>query len=343
MNCRMILLARTALGMTQQELADAAGISQSTISKVESGLMTLEDNQVESLARALRIPRTFLDLPDRAHGLPISYRRRKSIGQRELAKLEARLNIVRIRVLQIVRLSPPDPVIPLPSLDIEEFGSPEEVARMARRHFRLPRGPVENVTQVIEDAGVFVFAVDFETMAVDALSIIMPSEPPFIFVNTRFPGDRLRFTLTHELGHLIMHAGNMRPDMETEADRFAAEFLVPEDEIRPQLVAFTLTKLLTLKRYWKVSMHALVYRAAELDVITSRTSQRWYQRLSQYRRTGEPAPIPPEKPTLIFELTTMYREELNYSEQELAAVLHAHVEDLYGVFIARPYLRLLTA
>ena len=55
------------------------------------------------------------------------------------------------------------------------------------------------------------------------LSHLLPESRNF-FVNTEIPGDRLRWTLAHEIGHVVMHL-MPSPDQEKEADRFAAERL----------------------------------------------------------------------------------------------------------------------
>ena len=51
-----------------------------------------------------------------------------------------------------------------------------------------------------------VISVDFETPRIDAISRWMPGLPPLFFVNKDIPKDRYRYSLTHELGHVVMHA-----------------------------------------------------------------------------------------------------------------------------------------
>jgi hypothetical protein len=72
-------------------------------------------------------------------------------------------------------------------------------------------------------------------------------------MNSTVPGDRYRFTLAHELAHLVLHnhpAGD--EEMETEADEFAAEFLMPAKEVRPYVAAPSLGRLGRAKAHWKV-------------------------------------------------------------------------------------------
>ena len=48
-------------------------------------------------------------------------------------------------------------------------------------------------------------------------------------MNSDMPGDRHRFNLAHELGHALMHR-HSTGECESEANRFAAEFLMPKEE-----------------------------------------------------------------------------------------------------------------
>src|SRR5437588_10942690 len=83
------------------------------------------------------------------------------------------------------------------------------------------------------------------------------------------PPDPERYSLAHELGHLVGHSAP-HPTMEEEANRFASEFLMPAADIRASLHDITIPRLAALKRYWKVSMAALLRRAYELGTINER-------------------------------------------------------------------------
>jgi len=54
---------------------------------------------------------------------------------------------------------------------------------------------------------------------------------PLFFFNRDLPPDRIRLTLAHELGQ-YSYAQHSTPEAEEQAYAFAAEFLVPEDELK---------------------------------------------------------------------------------------------------------------
>lgn len=107
----------------------------------------------------------------------------------------------------------------------------------------MPIGPVRQIYKWIEAAGVFAFERDFSTARVDGLSQVVDGVAVML-INSTFPVDRKRLTIAHELGHIVLHSGRYIPeDPEDEANRFAAEFLMPETAIAPYLNKVDLASL----------------------------------------------------------------------------------------------------
>jgi Zn-dependent peptidase ImmA (M78 family) len=185
---------------------------------------------------------------------------------------------------------------------MEKCGGPRECAKRLRHMWQMPTGPVRSVTAKIESAGGLVFRCPFGGIKVDGISqwpLDAPHLPPVFFVNEDSPGDRQRWTLCHEIGHVVMHhLPTEQP--EEEANLFASEFLMPEDEIGPELSRMTLQKAAALKAYWKVSMQAIIRWAYELGRATKNQYQYLFKQLS-YRgyRKCEPVLIPTEEPLMM--------------------------------------------
>ena len=99
-------------------------------------------------------------------------------------------------------------------------------------------------------------------------------------LNILAPTDRRRVTLAHELGHLCLHSQGVPDDVEADATAFSAEFLMPEETIRPQLRNLSLGRLHDLKRLWGVSMQALIERGHQLGTVTPRERTNFYKRFS---------------------------------------------------------------
>jgi hypothetical protein len=187
------------------------------------------------------------------------HRKRQDVPAKTLAKIHAVINIKRIHLTRLLRAADL-PECRIPKIETDDLDSSftvkriADIARRTRALWMLPPGPIENLCGAIEDAGGVVIPCDFETLRVDAVSQWVPSLPPLFFVNNVIPQDRLRYSLAHELGHLILHQmthenadPSLTPHAEQQANAFAAELLLPEREIRPDLFDLTLPRLAVLK------------------------------------------------------------------------------------------------
>ncbi len=133
-----------------------------------------------------------------------------------------------------------------------------------------------------------------------------------------------------------MHSGILpshKRDIGHEANKFAAGFLLPEKEIKKDFSfkeGITIALLGELKRKWKVSMIALLHRADDLGFVTKNQKQYLLQQFNTLRiRRREPVELdfPQEKPTLLRDLITKYKNAHKFSAKELAASLHLEVEE----------------
>ena len=343
-NPKMVSLARDFRGLTQIDLAELLGVQQGAISKIEGGITRISDEMLEDLSRALDLPPRFFLQTDPVYGLGMHayvYRRRQNVSAQARKRIEARVNLLRIhtdRMLQSTDVRAPLRIPHITTADTNK--SPEDIADAVRARWLIPSGPIDNVTSMLEDAGVIVISCNFDTMAMDATSIWLPGKNPLVFINESIPGDRYRYTLCHELGHLVMH-NEPSEYMESESDQFAAAMLMPERDIRSDLHEVTLKHLARLKPYWKVSIQALLERAYSLRRITKNQRRYFYIKLSkQGYRTREPVPLERETPTLHRMLLDVHANSLGYTVDDFAHLFSLSPElasEFY--FYGKPRLR----
>lgn len=335
-----LTLAREAREMTQAELSEASSITQGTLSKIENGQIDPSAECIVRLATALRYTEKFFVRHIEYRNLPITfYRKRARVKSRTVRAVRARTQIVREQ-LRILLRSADIPELRIPMIDSREHRSDiESIAQEVRTHLHLPPGPIDNLTATLENAGVLVSRCDFGTTQIDALSVYEPGDlPPVLFVNPEAPGDRLRFSLAHELGHLVLHHHLAAPPehvhTEDEADRFAGEFLMPRRDIRSHFAGrIDLAMLARLKKHWRVSIQALIIRARTIGRIGERYQRMLFAQLSsQGMRKQEPVVIPREEPSLMAELVDFYVDNLGYSFPELADALCIEVQELREMF-----------
>ncbi len=257
---------------------------------------------LSALANVLGVTTDFLGGAGRSEGamaIDAHMRRHATAKPTVWRQLEARLNMYRMHaryLFEEVSLVVEQRIPTFDPIDVD----PVAAARLVRMQWRVPVGPVRHLTQWMEAAGCLIIEEDFGTSRVDGLSQWI-GDYPVVLLNLRSPTDRRRLTIAHELGHLVLHATHVSPDLEQEANLFAAEFLMPAEMIRPQLRNLTLGRLLDLKREWGVSVQALIERAKELRLITSAQRVNLYKTLSARGwRTREPISdeLPPERALL---------------------------------------------
>lgn len=345
-NPSMLMIARESRGLTQGELALSIGMQQGTISKLESGFLPASTEHAQKYAEQLSYPVDLFFQKASFRELPVTFYRKKAKTTKTATdRLRAMTTIRRLHLQKLIeRAELPDLSLPLVNLS-EHQGNVEGVARELRIGWHVPPGPITNLTNLLEDKGIVVVRCDFGANDVDGFSIFEKGEklPPLIVVSNTLPGDRLRFTLAHELGHIILHSHQLIPtqECETEANRFASEFLLPTAEIKGYLNAVTMNRLMDLKQFWRVSMGALLQKAKSLETVTSYQHQRLWREMSQLGyRAKEPIELPVEEPSLLNELARFHVEELGLSSQSVCDLLCLHPQEAQAMYsFAKPTLR----
>ncbi len=342
-NPHMLTLARDARSLTQEELAILVSVGQGTLSKYETGIQEPPHSFVQALGQALGYPDEFFYEAGRPYGLPpFHYRRRKKLSKKVLGRIVAEMNIRRIHLSKMLLSFERKSNTFIPEIDRDDYMgkskaplSIEDVARTVRELWMLPSGPIPNMVDLIESNGGIVIPCDFGTDLLDAMSQRIDGMPVLVFINVNAPADRLRHTLAHELGHMILHTTTVKDDevMEDEADLFAGAFLLPADEIKPQLRKFDLRQLANMKSYWKVSMAAIAVRADRLKLITPYQSKMFWIEMSRlgYRKR-EPNEPPKEMPNLLRQMVSFHMKKLGYSAVDMAKLLHLRVAEFQSMY-----------
>lgn len=157
---------------------------------------------------------------------------------------------------------------------------------------------------------------------------------PLFFLNSDVPMDVLRWTIAHELGHLVMHSMPTSEYLELQADAFAGEFLAPRRLILPDLKRLIFSRLPALKMHWRLSMKALINRAETLGVIDRDSAVKMYKKYSARRwNFAEPHALPMEEPTLIQSAAKVHLGDHGYTVDELAQAVRLSKGELVTEFL----------
>lgn len=255
--------ARRYLGETQKQFAETIGLSQSRLSALENlGLAAVADDVLVSLTEHTGFPPEWFHRPSASAIDEIQFRARLTFRAVDRHRTVACAGMVHESFATMRSQLEAIPV----RLERRPGDDPRRAARAARAALGLTSGPVSNLTLPLERYGVALLALPVVSGKHDGFSWWnREGGYPVIATMAGGPGDRLRWTLAHELGHLILHSTESGREIEREADEFAAELLTPlaqmeaEMPLRPKLTA-----LYALKVKWGVSVQSLIRRAKDL-------------------------------------------------------------------------------
>lgn len=322
-------VAREIAGLSKVQLANLLGVTPRTINTFENE--GAPDKHNEALATATGRPVGFFTSEpfERIDIDNVLFRAAKKVPQK--AKNES-TSLGAVGLQFYARLVAP---YALPPVDIPTVNNtvPEAAAEHIRAGWLLREDPLPNMIQLFESRGIRVLSLPKSIQKLDAFSYWYTDGKPYIFLNTSKTAERVRFDLAHELGHLVMHArGNKTgSDVEKEADRFAAEFLMPSRAIRCDMPAYAdVSTVLKLKKKYRVSAMAMNYRGGELGILKEWGLRQNYMELTKRGfRSGEPKGLSLDRSRVIPFVVSRMREK-GQSMALLAAEVGMTMQDVNG-------------
>ncbi|WGY01804.1 XRE family transcriptional regulator [Nocardioides sp. QY071] len=288
-------VARRLRRMTKAELARAVGVTPTAVGQYEKNVRP-SAAVVAELALRLGVPREFLGAGRVVEPLPAHSAHFRSLRSTPAASREQALAFgeLCLATADLMAGYVEFPRRNLPEMDLPENLSDsfiETAASHARRHWDIPEGPFPPVVRLLENNGIIVVRLPPETdRKVSAFSSDAGNYPIVLLASDKADKARGRFDAAHELGHLLLHPDTEPGSkiVEEQANRFAAELLMPREQIidlLPRRIDWA--RFHELKRSWGVSLKALVYRARHLGVLSEASYRRANQQLSIW---GRPEP-----------------------------------------------------
>ncbi len=338
-NKNMVVLAREARGITQVELASKIGVSNTTLSRMERGDFNFSDETIAAIAKATNYQVSFFDQDNEIYAEHLIYRKRDKVAQKLLTALNANINIQRMHVQTLIKelqLSSTG----LPSFEVNDKNSPAVIAQKIRSTWKVSSGIVENMVELLERNGIAIISFDFGTERVDSRCVFTDDHFPIIIINNTLLGDRQRFSLAYQLGHLVMHTSKSvgwERDIAHEANLFASEFLMPENAIRKDFEhGVTVPLLGELKRKWKVSMISLLYRADDLGYLTPNQRRYLLQQFNEQkmrRREPRELDVPLENSSLVFSWIKQLKSKRRLQDKGIADLFHLNLDEFTKLYI----------
>lgn len=300
--------ARISRGYNMTQLADFIGVSRQAISQYELGINEPSPEKLRIIANFLNYPLDFFTDPikeKKENKSVVFYRTKKTTRKKDKEESQEKLSLYK-RINDFLSKYVDFPEVNIPNYNYEgindfyiDYEFVEDTANNIREFWKLGNGPIPNLTQILQRNGILITqsSKNGSKRKLDGFSCWIDNRP-YIFLGTdEKTGVRVRFSLAHELGHLIMHSPSISEDyieelgsqqkkfcdkLEGEANLFAGAFLLPKDTFSRDVFSTSLDHFINLKKKWKVSIQAMIYRCEALGLLNENQINYLKRQLSRY-------------------------------------------------------------
>lgn len=323
--------ARKAQGLSLREVAEQVALSHAAIKKYEDNVVVPSSDVLIKLANVLHVRVEYFFRPQHFALANIQYRKHADMPARYLEEIKIKILDQIERRVELENLFPSAPLqafsvnaLPKKIKNIDEI---EELADQVRKQWNLGAEPLTDLIDVFEEHSIKVFEIDNNKYSkFDGLSAVV-NNMSVIVIGNQWPGDHQRFTLAHELGHLLL-VGRLHEDLNEElcCNRFAGAFLLPKNTIIAKLGEhrnyIEPQELGLLKQEFGISMLGILHRAEDTGIISNTL---YTQLRHEFNKRGwkerEPGDQYPQEKTHIFEQMIFHALAEEYIGESKAAEL----------------------
>jgi Zn-dependent peptidase ImmA (M78 family)/transcriptional regulator with XRE-family HTH domain len=303
--------ARLLRGLSLEALAQRLGdISRQALHKFELGEAAPNSTRLLQLAQALAVKPEYFFRADTVDLAPLEFRKLARMPQFRQHQVQEQIRehlerwLALERCFDAVADERRGGVCAAHTLPASTPVEAEAAARTVRQQWGLGSNAIANLTDVLESNGLKVALLDGPDDFDGACAATPDAQQVLIALNAQRPGERMRFTAAHELGHWLLALPGTLSDKQKETccHRFAGALLYPAERVRADFGGHLRTRLhpaelLGAKRHNGLSAQAVLYRLRDLGLVSEAGYKASVIQLSSMGwRSQEPEPLPPERP-----------------------------------------------
>lgn len=283
--------ARKMMGYSMERLSALVrhGVTKQSISKYESGKMFPRGATLHQLAHALRISPEYL----MGRGMPIDEPMLRSafkqpLGCEEKDSLISMLAFWSEQYVEAEKRAGMEALFanPIADFQVRTFPDVSSAADHLRQAWNLGTGPIPSVLRLMERKGIKILNHPLP-MGVLGLSTWAAGSYPLVVLDMsheKHTPERLRFTASHELGHIMMNVPSDVEEAEKErlCSQFAGCFLLPKSTLYEEMGStqrqtVALAELIDLHEAYGVSVSALVHELSDFGIISPEHYHWWFE------------------------------------------------------------------
>lgn len=333
--------ARLLRGLTLDAVAQRVGdITKQGLSKFEKGDATPNSTRLIQLAKALDVKPEYFFRTETVQLAALEFRKLARMPQKRQHQVSEQMRDHLERYISLERCFELDDTTPTMepsrSLQVHNVAEAEVAAEALRHRWDIGGDAIAHLTELLEEHGIKVALLEDQDGFDGACAATADERHVLIALNGERPGERLRFTAAHELGHWVMDLPEDMPEKDKEAccNRFAGAFLYPQQRVLAEFGAHHRSRvlaaeLLNAKRRHGVSMALALRRLKDLNLLTDAGYQSMnIQFNAKGWRTSEPESLRPEQPRRFESLVYRALAEDLISLPRAAELMRCPVSDL---------------
>ncbi|MEA3450320.1 MAG: XRE family transcriptional regulator [Bacteroidota bacterium] len=290
-----IKTARKIKAYSLQTVADKVGISKQMISKYENGLSMPDSTKLIQLANIFEVKPDYFFQPINVQLENVKFRKKYKYSKSKIDSLKYRItnhleNYLTIENILSIKSEFSNPI---KNIVINSFLDIEKSSEILRKKWNIGSDPIHSIISLLEANAIKVIEISEPEKQFDGLSTIIKNKYPVIVINKNFEIERKRFTLLHELGHLLLNINSKFDEKEEEkiCNRFAGSMLIPIEilyrEIGQKRKTVSVNELINFQEQFGISISALVYRLNDLEIITNNKKKGYFIARNQNKHLKE--------------------------------------------------------
>lgn len=268
-----------------QEVADALGVSKQMISKYEKGLSLPNSHKIIKLAQLFSIKVDYFFSQNRVELGEINFRKKASFSLKKQNALKESIKNKLENFLYLENILSIDKKFenPIRDLNISLNGDIIKAAQIIRNEWNMGLSPIHDMIQLFEDHGIIIIEIEEKENKFDGLATFVNNKYPVIVLNKLFVVERKRFSLAHELGHLLLSISPTSLNKEAACNMFASELLLPKQILieafggKRRHISFNELKAMQIK--YGLSIKAIIYRLVDVGILNENQHKNFYKKL----------------------------------------------------------------
>lgn len=279
--------ARLLKGLTLQNIAEELGISKQMVSKYEKGISIPDSGKLLKLSKLFDQKIDYFFRAFQVDFGEVNFRKKSNFSQKKQNSLKEQIKIKLENYLWIEDSLSIDSSFKnyISDYKISTNLDIEEAVQNLRDQWEIGIDPIHNIIQLLEDKEIKVIELFDVDDKFDGLATYVNDKYPVIVVNGNFLVERKRFTLLHELGHLLLNFQNCDSrNEELLCNKFASEFLLPKkiviDDFGGRRNQITLPELISEQEKYGISIQAIIFRLVDVGIISKEKQKHFYQKIN---------------------------------------------------------------